>query len=553
MAKASDIRARWNDGQVTALAEVRENRDRAREAMRAALYGPRREIVSRRALDLMQAETLRADRIAALPDGLFPSLARVWSRDLHERIDAMRIVDALGLWTGPRTIGSLAISTDAPSQPSGVSGQLYAFKDGSLAAEAAAIAEREDQDDSGATIEHGCMRNLLDAGRERDSARVFAVVAGRILSGERRAEEAVGEARPDAAYALGTAAVSVGGEDRAEELVESALRDMHASFEHVRAHTFRDDIVRRASLDLHIAEAGQAHGIERLLARASSGLYRTDRALTDRLERLAEARDAGRASSRKVLARLLVRLRIDRKLRAEGDEDASVAVGRAAIGAAFGFASGWASGPQPHDGLFAVQAVHGHDGPSRTVMFILDGVEPLELPRATVDALAHLAAEDVPDRLRLSASDHTEDDSVRDACARLAEAVGEAARGLIMHRRSFGTLVGLAPDPIPHAHLAEGGRVWRAVPNGWPTFVRMEGKRPSVARPFADAKGRLVGYAAFDALSGEMHGQGRYAVYDLAGRRAGRLERDEGGFRTILSEPKGGFVSAPERISLSSK
>lgn len=116
---------------------------------------------------------------------------------------------------------------------------------------------------------------------------------------------------------------------------------------------------------------------------------------------------------------------------------------------------------------------------------------------------------------------------------------------------SFARHVGLLDAPVRLGRLREGMSLHEAAPSGrLPAWRVCAGKRgrPVRCRAVADDDGNVVGYRAFDALSGEYHGRPTYALYGLDGRRAGHLFAGEA--RARMGEPRRGFITAPETIPL---
>lgn len=133
---------------------------------------------------------------------------------------------------------------------------------------------------------------------------------------------------------------------------------------------------------------------------------------------------------------------------------------------------------------------------------------------------------------------------------RLAESLREDMATCSPHV-SFARHVGLPDAPVRLGRLREGMGLHEAAPSGrlpaWRVCAGERG-RPVRCRAVADDDGNVVGYRAFDALSGEYHGRPTYALYGLDGRRAGHLFAGEE--RARLGDPRHGFVTAPETIPL---
>ncbi len=241
----------------------------------------------------------------------------------------------------------------------------------------------------------------------------------------------------------------------------------------------------------------------------------------------------------------------DWRARALGVEarDSSVRrLGAAAIGAIYGFSWGWqrpkavsVTGPR----LAARRNAAGE--------IMIDGLRPVRLSETSSAKLDGLALDGAHARLRQLADDGRETSENRRRYEMLHEALGSGLRGLDATRWSFARWLDASGERPSPAELADGARLWWAAPNmGWPAVCSAAGTRGRVVtcRALADSVGRLVGYAGFDVLSREFHGESLYALYDLSGRRAGRLTPVEGGGRAILGESRLAFITAPAKIPL---
>lgn len=173
------------------------------------------------------------------------------------------------------------------------------------------------------------------------------------------------------------------------------------------------------------------------------------------------------------------------------------------------------------------------------VLVLIDGRDLLRLASETLTAIAPLIPSAAATRLRELAP---EDESH----ALLAEALAS-----VPARRAVMSLLGLPSSVTPTGTLNHHSRLYEAVPHGpRPHTVMVSSARgletPAVA--MADGDGAHVGYAALDPLSRETHGRPLRAVYDLEGRRRGRLQEDEAGWRFLEGDPIGGFRNAPAHL-----
>jgi hypothetical protein len=548
MIKAKELRRAFSDPLLDAAIASVDDRDSCVDCLEIMI----REATGRpsagaadRAHDILLAWLDREERMAAMTDGAQHEIARLHSSDWNESAEGMAALDASGRWLSPLTIGSIARALY--DERRFASAKL--LKGGVVVAQAVAAALRE-EDNGGAfrdawralgtgerdiihvlsaqvdRSETGFAENGKHMGHDRQRVKAEALVAGRLLIGQAMLRDA--NLENDVLTVFQLAATYFGTRRVVRSLGEAGYRDTQSDVLRDGAKLFEPP----SRIRLRIREEGAADARE-------GGQAQPVRLVACRVSDAGDTSDGRDKAERLVADAKGVNDGLSGVWRSGGMERL---LGAAAIGAVSGFSAGWRE-PRPMPigrphGIELAEAyfdreAHDHD---EDVTLIVDGAVPHLMAKTDLDRLLILSVSSTSARLLELGYDA------------LSEIVAERVHAWRNDRVSFARFLSHPGFKTPIGNLNQGLRVYDAAPTGrYVARLAREGKqgRAVVCQALADGEGRLVGYAAFDALSGEFRGEGRYAVYALNGGRAGHLAFDEGGKRVMLGDPCGGFVTAP--------
>lgn len=445
--------------------------------------------------------------------------------DRRMRAGALAELDDMGLWDYSRSSGG---SADAD------------------VSHALAAALREANPSSALGTAQSFAERCRESGATNDEAAAAALVFG--LRVETRNDDS------RTAFSLACDAMSTFDIRAKRSLAEESLMDMISDALHESARDGKD-ARRAARAELASAEAGDIRAAARLAAQLRSGLMNSENEMKSRTFAVLSRLDKARAASIEAASSLLLKLWKTNTVRTDiaGAEPRDVqTLGEAAAASLYGVAH---RSPNHDRSRIALVDEDGTDGWAKIsdVTMVVDGVLPITLDRVWLDRFAPLSLRAVLERLKTLSASPGIDEVLKNKFFHLHEAVSSGVVERTADHESFASWLGMEDHRTMTGNLDDGLRVHSAIPGGhMPSRVVCDGKggRKVECRAVADEEGRLVGYRAFDPLSGEFRGEGLHAIYGLDGSRAGMLARDERGWLVRLGEPRGGFVTVPERIEV---
>jgi hypothetical protein len=191
----------------------------------------------------------------------------------------------------------------------------------------------------------------------------------------------------------------------------------------------------------------------------------------------------------------------------------------------------------------------------RDAEFLLPGAQAVvRLPESLVAALVRSTVAGAVARLDDLIGDVRCPPEERARIEAFAETLRRHAASAGSSRAAFASIVGWHGRGAPElGEPRDGMRLYEAAPlsPGIPAAAVCRGLRgrPVRCRPMIDVNGAFVGYAAFDAMSEELHGSPAFAFYDRDGKRIGYWPAD-GPVRLKLGDPEHGYATAPEVVPL---